>query len=79
MDPYGFLMCTAGVLLLLGVILISFDHHLTKRNDDDMKYFLRYEMTPVIKDVVRDILSEGMDMIPEKLSEIRKNVEGGEE
>lgn len=78
MDPYVFMICAAAAVVLIGCILIGFDHHLEKKRDDEMKYFIRCEMTPVIKETVKSVLSDGMDLIPEKLSEIRKDMEGGE-
>lgn len=77
MDIYLVLLFAAGLLLIVGGSLIGLHHKLRRKRDMEMVLWLTDEVIPDAKKTILRTLTEGMDMIPEKIAETKAKIESG--
>ena len=65
----------AGVVLVVGAILLVIDHFLQKRRTLQFEMFVDVDLMPRIKAMVVEAISDSMDILPEKILEVKKNIE----
>lgn len=67
------------LVILAGVIFIGLHHVLKLQRMKDLQTFLSTEMTGRLRSAVMDLMVSGMDIIPEKLLEAKKELDREEE
>lgn len=67
------------LVILAGVIFIGLHHVLKLQRMKDLQTFLSTEMTGRLRGAIMDLMVSGMDMIPEKLLEAKKELDREEE
>ena len=67
------------LVILAGVIFIGLNHVLKLQRMKDLQNFLSTEMTGRLRNAIMDLMIGGMDIIPEKLLEAKKELDREEE
>lgn len=67
------------LVILAGVIFIGLHHVLKLQRMKDLQTFLSTEMTGRLRNAIMDLMIGGMDIIPEKLLEAKKELDREEE
>lgn len=67
------------LVILAGVIFIGLNHVLKLQRMKDLQNFLSTEMTGRLRNAIMDLMINGMDIIPEKLLEAKKELDREEE
>ena len=72
-------LLVAFLVILAGVIFIGLNHVLKLQRMRDLQAFLSTEMTGRLREAIMDLMVGGMDLIPEKLMEAKKELDREEE
>lgn len=67
------------LVILAGVIFIGLNHVLKLQRMKDLQTFLSTEMTGRLRNAIMDLMISGMDIIPEKLLDAKKELDREEE
>ena len=67
------------LVILAGVIFIGLNHVLKLQRMKDLQTFLSTEMTGRLRNAIMDLMIAGMDIIPEKLLDAKKELDREEE
>lgn len=65
-----------GVALIVGMILLICHHGLKKRRDKDVLQYISHNIIWKVKKAMIEATEECMDILPEKIMEARKTIEG---
>lgn len=77
MNWYIFAAYTAGLALMVGIILLSIWYALEKKRDKKRFDFFNSDVATQMAVILLDAIEAGMDMIPEKLKDIKQEMEDG--
>lgn len=72
-------LVVAFLVAVVGVIFICLNNTLKTQRMKEWQTFLSTEMTGRIREAVMDLMVNGMDLIPEKLLEAKKELDREEE
>ena len=72
-------LLVAFLVILAGVIFIGLNHVLKLQRMRDLQAFLSTEMTGRLREAIMDLMVGGMDLIPKKLMEAKKELDREEE
>lgn len=78
MNYYIFAAYVAGLILIIGLILITIEHHFQRKQSNGLAYFVTNDMIQEAKKAAKEVISESMDIIPEKLANLRNSMEENE-
>ncbi len=78
MNYYIFAAYIAGLILIVGLILMLFEHHFQRKQSNGLAYFMTNDMIQEAKKAVKEVISESMDAMPEKLAKLRNDIEENE-
>jgi uncharacterized membrane protein YkvI len=72
-------LVVAFLVAVVGMIFIALNNNLKTQRMKEWQTFLSTEMTGRIREAVMDLMVNGMDLIPEKLLEAKKELDREEE
>lgn len=75
MDWYLYALYIFGLIVIAGITVVSVHHRLARRRNLFVLRFMCAEMAVKVKKIMREMIGESMDMIPEKIMEARKTME----
>jgi len=78
MNYYIFAAYIAGLILIVGLILMLLEHHFQRKQSNGLAYFITNDMIQEANKVLNEVISNSMDMIPEKLVKLRNSMEENE-
>lgn len=72
-------LVVAFLVAVVGMIFIALNNTLKTQRMKEWQNFLSTEMTGRIREAIMDLMVNGMDLIPEKLLEAKKELDREEE
>ena len=63
------------MMLFVGLILVSVYQSVKKHNDEHLVRLFVKELTTKGKRVMMDAMLEGMDILPEKITEVKRTID----
>ena len=76
-QPYILIGLTFLLSLLTGLILLAVWHKMKLKQQNKMKAFLARDLIYKVKKVVTEGLMESMDLMPEKIMEVKRTIDEG--
>lgn len=76
-EPYILIGLSGLLFLVVGLILLFVWNRMKMRQQGKMKAFLSRDLLLRVKGAVLEALSEGMDLMPEKIMEVKRTIDEG--